>query len=376
MDENACPHHANIVNKCLQSENITCMDWPAFSADFNSIEQVREMLGREVVICLPEFRSALLDEWCNIPQVNETNIHSLEIVYNQLIEKIDCLYLKIADNELLCVIDVKDIEKEVEQCESFMENLISYKCKISQKIASLTPPIVPPTIVNTTNLPSSTIDTLTPEPRSSIKLPKHTVNKFYGVHKNWLEFNLPQKFGRRCRSESHFRYCVNGNYVEQNIVERVPNTNVVDGAEFYLPHRAVIPHDRSSSNLRIVFDASSLKRDKFSLNDSLHIGPNLYPDLFELLLSFRKHPIAFTVDIKQAFLNVELDHSDKNVTKLFWNDNPESFSESLEVLRFNSFIRNKWLTLPTNCNDQIPFEEIFFSFPTNSRTAKQICIRG
>ncbi|GFV75038.1 integrase catalytic domain-containing protein [Trichonephila clavipes] len=69
-----------------------------------------------------------------------------------------------------------------------MENLNSYTCKISQKIASLTPPIVPPTIVNTTNLPSSTIDILTHEPRSSIKLPKLTVNKFYGDHKNWLEF--------------------------------------------------------------------------------------------------------------------------------------------------------------------------------------------
>ncbi|GFX51696.1 DUF1758 domain-containing protein [Trichonephila clavipes] len=106
-------------------------------------------------------------------------------------------------------------------------------------------------------------------------------------------------------------------YVEQNIVERVSNTNVVDGAEFYLPHRAVIRHDRSSSKLRTVFDASSHKRGKFSLNDSLHVSPNLYPDLFELLLSFRKYPIAFTVDIKQAFLNVELDDSDKNVTKFF-----------------------------------------------------------
>ncbi|GFY53848.1 integrase catalytic domain-containing protein [Trichonephila inaurata madagascariensis] len=87
-------------------------------------------------------------------------------------------------------------------------------------------------------------------------------------------------------------------YVEQNIVERVPNTNVVDGAEFYLPHRAVIWYDRSSSKLRIIFDASSHKR--------------------------------------------ELDDSDKNVTKFFWTDSPESFSESLEVLRFKSFIQNKY----------------------------------
>ncbi|GFT30954.1 DUF1758 domain-containing protein [Trichonephila clavipes] len=57
-----------------------------------------------------------------------------------------------------------------------------------QYCRSLTPPIVPPTIVNTTNLPSSTIDTLTPEPRSSIKLSKLTVNKYYDDHKNWLEF--------------------------------------------------------------------------------------------------------------------------------------------------------------------------------------------
>ncbi|GFW02568.1 DUF1758 domain-containing protein [Trichonephila clavipes] len=162
-------------------------------------------------------------------------------------------------------------------------------------------------------------------------------------------------------------------YVEQNIVERVSNTNVVDGVEFYLPHRAVIRHDRSSSKLRIVFDASSHKRGKFSLNDSLHIGPNLYPDLFELLLSFRKHPIAFTVDIKQAFLNVELDDSDKNVTKFLWTDNPESFSESLEVLRFNRVLfginSSPFLLTATIKYHLKKYSSLF------PRTAKQICIR-
>ncbi|GFU42597.1 integrase catalytic domain-containing protein [Nephila pilipes] len=539
--------------------------------------------------------------------VNESNVHILEILYHQLIEKIDSL--KVSDNEL-SVIDAKDIEKEVEQSEAYMENLITYICKITQKIARLTNPVVPPTFVNPTNVSSSTIDTVIQEPRSSIKLPKLTVNKFYGDHKNWFHQNNSDKTTsnsrkeesddsvasisscqtetktqrvvmqtasvvarynkqfRNCRlladtaaqrsfverkfsillklpvirkeklsvysfgdtspvektfnvvkirlenkddpnsyleiealetekisaahipppdidisiyskhlkglkladttnsdanvsvligadnyydvmtgrikrisrklvaAESLYGWCLIGisgppnknsrdsfamkvvveediskqleafwqlenlgiepvnenlnckdnkilqefeeniqfrdgryvvklpwkdnlkesldnnyeiaherfsklchkfkndqslyteyknvidSYVEQNIVERVPNSNVVGGAEFYLPYRAVIRHDRVSSKLRIVFDASSHKRGKFSLNDSLHIGPNLYPDLFELLLSFRKHPIAFTVDIKQAFLNVELDDSDKNVTKFFWTDNP------------------------------------------------------
>ncbi|GFY25730.1 transposable element Tcb1 transposase [Trichonephila clavipes] len=37
MDDNTRPHHANIVNECLQSEDITRIDWPAFSPDLNPL---------------------------------------------------------------------------------------------------------------------------------------------------------------------------------------------------------------------------------------------------------------------------------------------------------------------------------------------------
>ncbi|GFV57100.1 transposable element Tc3 transposase [Trichonephila clavipes] len=80
MDDNARPHRANIVNECLQSEDITCMDWPAYSLDSNAIEHVWVMLGRRIVArqppltCLPELRRAVLDEWCNIPQDQIDNL--------------------------------------------------------------------------------------------------------------------------------------------------------------------------------------------------------------------------------------------------------------------------------------------------------------
>ncbi|GFT34844.1 DDE_3 domain-containing protein [Trichonephila clavipes] len=35
MDDNARPHRANIADECLQSEDITRMDWPAYSTDLN-----------------------------------------------------------------------------------------------------------------------------------------------------------------------------------------------------------------------------------------------------------------------------------------------------------------------------------------------------
>ncbi|GFX87342.1 DDE_3 domain-containing protein [Trichonephila clavipes] len=80
MDGNALPHHANIVDKCPQSEDITRIDRTAYSPDLNTIEHVWDMLGRRIAArqppptFLPEFRRALLDEWCNIPQDQIDNL--------------------------------------------------------------------------------------------------------------------------------------------------------------------------------------------------------------------------------------------------------------------------------------------------------------
>ncbi|GFY23552.1 transposable element Tc3 transposase [Trichonephila clavipes] len=80
MDDNVRPHGVNIVDECLQSEDITRMDWPLYSPGLNPIEHVWNMFGRRIAArqpsptCLPKLRRVLSVEWCNIPQDKIVNL--------------------------------------------------------------------------------------------------------------------------------------------------------------------------------------------------------------------------------------------------------------------------------------------------------------
>ncbi|GFX61617.1 uncharacterized protein TNCV_5111041 [Trichonephila clavipes] len=113
------------------------------------------------------------------------------------------------------------------------------------------------------------------------------------------------------------------NYLSEKIIEHVPfeEENLKHNI-FYLPHRAVVRTDKTTSKLRIVFDASSHAKSQLSLNDCLHTGLNFIPNLFFLLIKFRVNPIAFVADIKMAFLMIEIDESEREFTRFFWDENP------------------------------------------------------
>ncbi|GFW43904.1 transposable element Tcb2 transposase [Trichonephila clavipes] len=74
MDDNARPHRTLAVEEPLESEDITRMDWPAYSPVLNPIEHVWDALERRIAARLhhPEntqqLKQMLIDEWVLLPQ--------------------------------------------------------------------------------------------------------------------------------------------------------------------------------------------------------------------------------------------------------------------------------------------------------------------
>ncbi|XP_035231264.1 uncharacterized protein LOC118203124 [Stegodyphus dumicola] len=104
-----------------------------------------------------------------------------------------------------------------------------------------------------------------------------------------------------------------------------------------MPHQAVIRENKETTKLRVVFDASSHAENCLSLNDCLHSGPKMCPDILELLLKFRQNRIAFTADIEQAFLQISLADEDRNAVKFLWNDG-ELNGTKIKALRMTRVI--------------------------------------
>lgn len=69
---------------------------------------------------------------------------------------------------------------------------------------------------------------------------------------------------------------------------------------YYIPHHAVFKQS-STTKLRVVFDESARTTNGKSLNEQMLIGPTLQPNLFSIVLNWRKHKVAITADIEKMY---------------------------------------------------------------------------
>ncbi|KAL0192584.1 hypothetical protein M9458_010880 [Cirrhinus mrigala] len=78
--DNAWPHVARICTQFLKAENIPVLAWPAYSPDMSPIEHVWDALDRRIRQRVPvpaniqQLRTAIEEEWTNIPQATIDNL--------------------------------------------------------------------------------------------------------------------------------------------------------------------------------------------------------------------------------------------------------------------------------------------------------------
>ena len=106
-------------------------------------------------------------------------------------------------------------------------------------------------------------------------------------------------------------------YERKGYVTKVPKSSEVD--QWFLPHFPVIRQDRTTTKIRMVFDAAA-KSDGKSFNDAVRAGPKLQRELTDVLTRFRRAPIALSGDISEMFLQVGLSEEDRQYHRFLWRD--------------------------------------------------------
>ena len=125
------------------------------------------------------------------------------------------------------------------------------------------------------------------------------------------------------------------------IVEKVTENTVISTVKHYLPHQPVLTPGKSTTKLRVVYDASARSsRSASSLNQCLLRGPVRLPSLCGVLLRFRLHNVAVCADVEKAFLQISIRPDDRDVTRFLWFKNPTAADslvaspQTLDTYRF------------------------------------------
>lgn len=100
---------------------------------------------------------------------------------------------------------------------------------------------------------------------------------------------------------------------------------------YYTPHHGVV----TSSKFRVVINASQKTTTGISLNECQLVGAKLQNDLANILMKFRSHEIALSVDIVKMFRQIEVTKAHRKYQKILWRFSPD---EPVGVYQFTRVI--------------------------------------
>ena len=79
--------------------------------------------------------------------------------------------------------------------------------------------------------------------------------------------------------------------MEKGYLRKVPENEEPPPEVWYLPHFPIVRMSKSTTKMRI--------------------GPKLQRELFDVLILFRRNPIALLCDIQEMFLQIEIEAKDR-----------------------------------------------------------------
>jgi hypothetical protein len=112
------------------------------------------------------------------------------------------------------------------------------------------------------------------------------------------------------------------NYEAKGYIRELRPNEIADDS-WYLPTFPVVDKSRTTTKIRLVFDAAFRHQGK-SLNSETLTGPNLLLNFLAVLFRFRKFEFCLISDISEMFLQVRLDEDDQRYHRfLFMDENQE-----------------------------------------------------
>ena len=127
------------------------------------------------------------------------------------------------------------------------------------------------------------------------------------------------------RMERHFSRDVNfgkaysdflTEYEELDYMELVMPSTEDPSLVYYLPHYGVSRESSSTTKLRVVLNGSRKTTLGISLNENLYAGPKLLPELFDIMLRWRRHKVMFSADIEKTYRQLLLHPDDCGVQRI------------------------------------------------------------
>ncbi|GFV62516.1 uncharacterized protein TNCV_3866971 [Trichonephila clavipes] len=91
---------------------------------------------------------------------------------------------------------------------------------------------------------------------------------------------------------------------------------------YYMPHHGILRPEKSTTKLRVVFNATNPTRNELSLNSIQHNGGLVQNDVFTIMIKFREHPYAFTADVKM-YRMILIHENQQPLLRILWKESPE-----------------------------------------------------